>query len=91
MPIIVSSRSAVGLFSLHRGDFPCTRDIQLMSMIRRTPHLFSESPANDTKEIVFGHRNLFSPQTWIECQTGKCADHRAYTIIRRLKYALNLK
>ena len=38
--------------------------------IRRTAHLSSVIPANDTKESIVGHRNFFSPAAGIEPMTS---------------------
>ena len=50
-----------------------------------TLHLFSVFLANDTKESMFGHRNISSPAAGIEPMTSstkgtECADHKATTL-----------
>ena len=48
----------VGFFSLHRGWLSLHRGHPVNVPIRRTMHLSSVIPANDTRESVFGHRNF---------------------------------
>ena len=60
--------------SLHRGH-----PVKWVNVsIRRTTHLFSVIPANDTKESMFGHRKFSSSAAGIESGTsstrGQCAN-----------------
>ena len=48
----------VGFFNLHRGWLSLHRGHPVNVPIRRTMHLSSVIPANDTRESVFGHRNF---------------------------------
>ena len=48
----------VGFFYLHRGWLSLHRGHPVNVPIRRTMHLSSVIPANDTRESVFGHRNF---------------------------------
>ena len=48
----------VGFFNLHRGWLSLHRGHPVNVLIRRTMHLSSVIPANDTRESVFGHRNF---------------------------------
>ena len=48
----------VGFFNLHRGWLSLHRGPPVNVPIRRTMHLSSVIPANDTRESVFGHRNF---------------------------------
>ena len=48
----------LGFFNLHRGWLSLHRGHPVNIPIRRTMHLSSVIPANDTRESVFGHRNL---------------------------------
>ena len=53
----------VGFFNLHRGWLSLHRGHPVNIPIRRTMHLSSVIPANDTRESVFGHQN-FSRREW---------------------------
>ena len=48
----------VGFFNLHRGWLSLHRGHPVNVPIRRTMHLSSVIPANDTRESVFGLRNF---------------------------------
>ena len=48
----------LGFFNLHRGWLSLHRGHPVYVPIRRTMHLSSVIPANDTRESVFGHRNF---------------------------------
>ena len=48
----------VGFFNLHRGWLSLHRGHPVNVSIRRTMHLSSVIPANDTRENVFRHRNF---------------------------------
>ena len=48
----------VGFFNLHRGWLSLHRGHPVNVPSRRTMHLSSVIPANDTRESVFGHRNF---------------------------------
>ena len=50
----------VGFFNLHRGWLDLHRGHPVNVPIRRTMHLSSVIPANDTRESVFGHRNFLA-------------------------------
>ena len=70
-------------FNKHGGgaDSPCTGP-QVNVPIQRTAHLFSTSviPANDTKESMFGHKNVSSPAAGIKpdilaSEASMCTNH----------------
>ena len=48
----------IGFFNLHRGWLSLHRGHPVNVPIRKTMHLSSVIPANDTRESVFGHRNF---------------------------------
>ena len=48
----------VGFFNLHKGWLSLHRGHPVNVPIRRTMHLSSVIPANDTRESMFGHRNF---------------------------------
>ena len=72
-------KATVGFFNLHMGWLSLHRGPPVNVPIRRTVHLSSVIPANDIKESIVGHRNVFSPAAKIEPMTssteGQCANH----------------
>ena len=73
----------VGFFNLHKGWLSLHRGHPVNVPIRRTMHLSSVIPANDTMESVLGHQIFFWPRAGIEPGTSS-TNHWATTISQLL-------
>ena len=60
----------IGFFYLHKGWLSLHKGHPVNVPIRRTMHLSSVIPANDTRESVFGHRSF--PRRERRSNRGKC-------------------
>ena len=71
-------KATEGFFNLDMGD-SLHKGPPVNVPIRRTAHLSSAIPANDTKESMFGHQNFFLPAAEIEYMISstkcQCANH----------------